>query len=234
MLINKAAKLINILPKPIVVKIAKYIVKKLMAKYAKITVINKERLDKIKDPVIFISNHLSNSDGLILNEVLKEKDIWFVAGVKLSKNPYTNLGLEVVKSIPINPNSADKTAISNIIKLLKDGHSVCIFPEGTRSRTGALIPAKKGILLIARLAKVPIVPIGIQGSEKLLPINDDDMGMERFNHAQVKVTIGEEFYIPLRENGEDKESYENRALYTVMRKIAELLPLEYQGVYKEN
>jgi len=226
-------KLINIMPKSIVTFTAKYIVSRYISKYANITVVNKERINKLQGPVIFISNHLSNSDGLVLNEVLKDKDVWFIAGVKLAKNDLTSLGLAAVNTIPINPNTPDKTAISTIIKAIKSGKSICIFPEGTRSRTGSMIRGKKGILLVAKLAKVPIVPIGIEGTEKLLPINDTDMGSERFNYADVKVTIGESFYIPDREKDEEKDSYEERALHYTMRKIAELLQDKYQGVYKE-
>lgn len=51
-----------------------------------------------------------------------------------------------------------------------------IFPEGTRSRVGSLIEAKKGILLIARMTGVPIVPIGLYGTEKLLPdLNENSL-----------------------------------------------------------
>lgn len=233
MISKTTVKLINIMPKPVLSAAAKFIVSRYIAKYANITVVNKERINQINGPAIFISNHLSNSDGLVLNKLLKDRDIWFIAGVKLAKNDLTNLGLEVVRTIPINPDSADKTAISTIIKALKSGKSICIFPEGTRSRTGSMIRGKKGILLVAKLSKVPIVPIGLEGTEMLLPINDSDMGGEAFNHADVKITIGESFYIPDRDKGEEKDSYEERALYFTMRKIAELLPDKYQGVYKE-
>ena len=96
----------------------------------------------------------------------------------------------MVKTVNIKPNSADKEAITKIVKMVRGGENLLIFPEGTRSRTGAMIEGKKGRLLIARLTKAEIVPIGMTGTEKLLPIaKDDDMGGEKFNYADVNIKI---------------------------------------------
>lgn len=234
MISERTAKFIkNVMPKPVLRQVTKIVIGKYMSKYASVTVCNSENLSRVKGPVIFICNHLSNSDGLVLHDVLKDLDVTFVAGVKLSQNVVTSLALEYINIIPINPNSADKAAITATVKLLKSGKSILIFPEGTRSRTGSLIKARRGVLLLAKLTGVPIVPLGIEGTEKLLPINDGDMGKESFHQADVKVTIGEEFNLPEKMEDEDRRSYEERAIHYVMRKIAVLLPEKYQGVYKE-
>lgn len=233
MISKTALKVIYVLPKPIVRIVAKLVLNRYIAKYAKVTVINKEKLKQLKKPAIFVCNHLSNSDGLVLDKVLGEGRVWFVAGIKLAQNELTKLGLDVVKTIPINPSAPDKSALSKVVRKLKSGHSVCIFPEGTRSRRGSLMHGKKGILLIARLSGVPIVPMGIEGTEKLMPINDQDMGSEEFFHANVRVTIGDSFYIPEKEAEEIKEEYEHRTLELIMKKIAELLSPQYRGVYGE-
>lgn len=107
-----------------------------------------------------------------------------------------------------------------------------IFPEGTRSRKGSLLEGKKGILLIARMSGVPIIPIGIHGTEKLLPINEDgNMAAEVFSHAEVCVNIGNQFELPERLDNQDKKQYDEYALNDMMKKIAELLSEKYQGVY---
>lgn len=234
MISKRTARLMSALPEPIGRFFAKFMINKYISKYANINVVNEHRLKDIKEPVIFIANHLSNSDGPVVNRVLKDFDVTFVAGVKLSKNSLTNLGIGVIKTIPINPNTADKTAITQTIKHIKSGKSIFIFPEGTRSRTSSMIEAKKGILLIAKMTNVPIVPIGIEGTEKLLPINDKDMGSEKFNYADVTITIGKQFYLPERFDGEGKHEYEDRALNYTMTNIAELLSYEYRGFYADD
>lgn len=225
-------KIVNSLPSSIIRPVSKMMVSKVLKKYANITVENEAVLDNIKGPVLFVGNHLSNSDGLVLDKVLRQVSPCFVAGIKLSKTSLSRIGLEAIKTIPINPGSADIEAMKTCIEKVKAGESILIFPEGTRSRNSALIEGKKGVILIAKKCKVPIIPIGITGTEKLMPINDKDMGSENLFHANVSVRIGEPFYLPEREKDEDKEDYNLKCMNTIMGNIAKLLPDKYKGIYR--
>lgn len=226
--------IIKRLPEGLVIKVAQKIVANYMKKYANIKVNGIEKIDNVKRPRVFVCNHLSNSDGLVLSKILKEKsDPYFIAGVKLSDDPITQLGTKIVKNIPIKPSSADKEAITNVVKALKGGDDILIFPEGTRSRTGGLIEGKKGILLFARMAKAEIIPIGMAGTDKLLPISKDgDMGAEKWQNSEVTINIGEKIEFPKKEKDEDKHKYEDKCMDILMRSIANLLPEEYRGIYK--
>ena len=227
-------KVTNVLPESILKKLSKFGIRKILKKYAKITVEGFEKIEKIEGPKIFICNHLSNSDGLILNEILKKKyDPIFVAGEKLSKDPVTRLATMTVKTVNIKPNSADKEAITRIVKLVRGGENLMIFPEGTRSRVGAMIEGKKGVLLIARLTKATIIPIAMTGTEVLLPINKDgNMGGEKFQHADINIKFGDPVVMPVKDKEEDKHAFDDRALEHMMKSIANMLPEKYRGVYK--
>ena len=227
------AKIINILPNKFVTYISKKVVDKYLKKYANINIEGSENLKEIKTPIIFICNHLSNSDALVLDKALKEIDPTFVAGVKLSNNAVTSIGVNVIKTTNIKPKTADKEGLKKIINLVNQGESLLIFPEGTRSRVGSLIEAKKGIFLIARMTGVPIVPIALYGTAKLLPINKEgDLSAETFHYADVHIKIGKQFEFPKREKEQDKKDYEDFTTKYIMMKIAELLPENYRGVYK--
>ena len=192
-----------------------------------------EILEQIEGPCIFVANHLSNLDGIVLTRLLKKKfDPYFVAGIKLSNDNFTIFFKNLIKTIDIKPNTADIESIKNIINTLKGGESVMMFPEGTRSRTGRMIEAKKGITLIARMAKVPIVPIALMGTEKVVPIDKSgQMDKERIIKGAVDVVIGKPFYLAKKHPDEDKHEYDERAMKDLMNRIAVNLRPEYIGVY---
>lgn len=226
-------KVIDFLPDKAVTLIANRLLDTYINKYANIKTYGMEKIKETKSPIIFICNHLSNADGIIMNRLLKDNNVTFVAGVKLTDNKLTKLGFHVAKTINIKPNSADKEAISKIINTLKQGNNIMIFPEGTRSRNGKMIEGKKGLLLMAKLSKATIIPIGIWGTEKLLPINENDMASERFHYADVHINVGDAVTIGSKNEDEDKNKYHDRVMHEVMCSIAILLPEEYRGVYSK-
>lgn len=226
-------RIIDVLPDKVVSFIANKLLDAYINKYANIKTYGMEKVVDIKSPIIFICNHLSNADGIVMNRLLKDNNVTFVAGVKLTDNKLTKLGFHVAKTINIKPNSADKEAISKIVNTLKQGNNIFIFPEGTRSRNGKMAEAKKGLLLMAKLSKATIVPMGIWGTEKLLPINEKDMASERFNYADVNIKIGEPIMISTKKEDEDKNQYHDRAMHEIMMSIAVLLPEQYRGVYSQ-
>ncbi len=165
--------------------------------------------------------------------MLRPYDPTFVAGMKLTNDPFTGLFKKVFKSIDIKPNSPDKAAMKEILSLLKNGKNVVIFPEGTRSRVGSMIEGKRGILLLAKISKVRIIPLAMTGSEKILPIKDKDMTGEKLHHGKILIKVGEGFRLPEKEKNQEKDEYESQAMNLIMGNIAKMLPESYQGFYAQ-
>jgi 1-acyl-sn-glycerol-3-phosphate acyltransferase len=136
---------------------------------ARVTYVGLERASE-RRPCIFISNHQSNVDIWALIAVLP-LETRFVAKQSLFRVPALGWAMAASGFIPI-----DRTNRSRAIRSLRaaaarirDGRPVVLFPEGTRSTDGRLQQFKKGPFHLAVQAAVPIVPIAISGSGKVLP-----------------------------------------------------------------
>ncbi|OEF97756.1 lysophospholipid acyltransferase family protein [Desulfuribacillus alkaliarsenatis] len=148
--------------------------------------------DNIPDgPCLIISNHQSNFDIPILAGYL-DKPLGFIAKKELGKVPIMSTWMKRVKCVFIdrqNPRQAIK-ALGEATNFLKEGHTLVIFPEGTRSKSAKMGEFKKGSLRIAEKSGVPIVPVTISGSYKIYEGNGS-----RVRPAEVNVIVGEPIYI---------------------------------------
>ncbi len=95
------------------------------------------------------------------------------------------------------------STFKEIVRRLKRGEVIAIFPEGTRSETGELLEAKRGIGMVAGLSKVPVVPTLIVGSDKALP-----MGARWLKKAKISVVFGEPIYYTSTIDGKEYSSHQ--------------------------
>jgi 1-acyl-sn-glycerol-3-phosphate acyltransferase len=118
--------------------------------------------------VILASNHQSFADPLLLGASIWRR-INFLARDTLFSHRVFGAALRQVGAVPVKRGKADRESLHKVVELARAGRVVCVFPEGTRSLDGRLSPLKKGILLMARMAGVPVVPVGISGMHRLWP-----------------------------------------------------------------
>lgn len=119
--------------------------------------------------VLFVANHQSNFDiPILVGHVPRDKG--FIAKLELLKVPSFSRWMKYIGCIFIDRKDARQSlaAINDAAERLKAGHSIVIFPEGTRSADGTLGPFKAGGLRLALKARVPIVPITISGSKNIM------------------------------------------------------------------
>lgn len=114
--------------------------------------------------VVFCSNHESNVDPPVLFQVLHPR-LHVLYKAELHKFPIMGTVFDIGGFVPIERGDREKSmaAIARGAASLRAGNSFLIFPEGTRSRTGHLLPFKKGGFIMAIQAQVPIVPVAVQG-----------------------------------------------------------------------
>jgi 1-acyl-sn-glycerol-3-phosphate acyltransferase len=115
--------------------------------------------------VIIAANHVSFLDPPLISGSW-DGELYFLARRSLFENPFLGLLLRQLNSVPVGMGS---DAIKIAYRLLREGKSIVIFPEGTRSETGELGTFRNGIGLIARETGAPIIPTYIFGTHEIWP-----------------------------------------------------------------
>lgn len=176
--------------------------------------------------VILAINHLSYMDTplLLVNPV--RPDITALVTTKYKDSKLIGWFVRTAEGIWINRDVADFSAIREAAKALKKGLALGIAPEGTRSKTGGLQEAKPGTIMLALKTGMPIIPVGITGSEDAL------QKIVRFQRPKLTVRFGEPFTLPEIEPGKRSKAL-HEWTEILMQKIAALLPESYRGVYTE-
>jgi 1-acyl-sn-glycerol-3-phosphate acyltransferase len=167
-------------------------------------------------PVLVAANHQSFLDPPLIG-TLYHTEMWYLARKTLFKGPFKWLYSQW-NSIPVDQEKPDMASLKSIIRHLKSGHRVLVFPEGARTEDGSLGRAQAGIGLIAIKAGVPIQPIRIRGAREALP-----RGRAWIRLARIEVTIGEAIVLSPAERQQlsGKEGYATMA-DRIMSAIAEL------------
>ena len=146
-------------------KAAKGIARVLFSLVYRIEIEGKEHLPE-RGKAIVSPNHFSMMDPIIIGAFLPRK-VNFMAKEELFSNKLFALILNKLGVFPVKRGGADIGAIRTALRILNNGDIFCIFPEGTRSKTGEILKAKPGTAMIAIRARSPIIPIAIIGDYKL-------------------------------------------------------------------
>ncbi len=119
---------------------------------------------------IFMSNHVSNIDPPLLIPLLPRR-VTVMVKKELYKVPILGSAMHMADFVPIDRSNREAAigSIQEASTVVEKGLDLVVFPEGTRSPDGSLLPFKKGSFHLAMDTGVPIVPVTILGTEKLLP-----------------------------------------------------------------
>jgi 1-acyl-sn-glycerol-3-phosphate acyltransferase len=120
-------------------------------------------------PIIFISNHQSYLDPVIVGCAVRGRQFTAIAQEGLFRFPPFGWLLRSYGTIAISRGTGDVGAMRAALAELAAGRCVLVFPEGTRSSDGGMQPFRRGVLLLQRRAGVPIVPLGLDGASEAWP-----------------------------------------------------------------
>jgi len=137
----------------------KYVIGPFILLFWRPRVINRKGLN-IKGPAIFICNHISMADPLLI-ALIARRNIHYMAKKELFEKPINRWFFKALFAFPINRSSADLASLRNAMKLLDKGKVFGIFPEGKRAVTFELDELENGAAFLAIRSGAPIVPMYI-------------------------------------------------------------------------
>lgn len=174
--------------------------------FYRVKVIGKENIPK-EGAFILCGNHRSYLDAPMIVTNSKRK-VRFMAKDELKKNLITRLAVYIFDGIYVKREAKDVGAMKEVLKTLKNGEGVGIFPEGTRNGMAKGVQAKNGVSYFALNSDAKIIPVGIKG--KLKPL-----------HKTI-LTFGKP--IDISEYRKDRKNKENLDKVTniIMEKIVDL------------
>jgi len=142
-------------------------------------------------PVLFVSNHQSHMDSLIIHGFIN-KPKGFVSIVEVLKIPVIRTWMKYMKCVFLDRSNTRQSlgCLEQCVEILKQGHSMVIYPEGKLNEGGAVAEFKKGCLKLAIKAEVAIVPVTIRDSYKVMNKNGS-----RIKAASVECIISEPVHV---------------------------------------
>jgi len=135
---------------------------------------------------IYCPNHISDSDPPAFF-VTQPRRAWFIGKQELFDMPVLGWFFYRFHAFPIRRDTADRAALRRAEACLRRGEPILIFPEGRCSQTGKLQRIQSGAPLLALRAQVPIVPVGIEHTNELLPYGSL---VPRFSRHPITLTFG--------------------------------------------
>ena len=175
--------------------------------------------------LLVVANHLNLADPPLLAVSLGRKAI-FMAKEELFRFRLSGYFIHGFGAFPVHRGQLDRKALRQAGQVLGEGLALVMFPEATRSKSAQLQPAFSGSALIALRSGVPILPIGITGTERIKGV------AWLLRRPRITVNIGQPFHLPPAGSKLTKVELVRLTDY-MMGRIAELLPREYRGNYAE-
>lgn len=178
-------------------------------------VIHPERIPE-DGGIILASNHQSYFDPPLIG-ACSHRGVHFLARNTLLKWPFFGPLFPQMNVIPVDRGGNDMAALKTVVRKIREGEGVVLFPEGTRTRDGELQPAQPGVGLVIAKTLAPVVPIRIFGAYDAFP-----KGAKGVRLTPISIVIGEPIHFTAEDVGKpDRDTY-RRLGQRVMDEIAKL------------
>jgi 1-acyl-sn-glycerol-3-phosphate acyltransferase len=178
---------------------------------------------------IITANHVGRLEAFLVILLADRDDIILILAEKYKAYAFWRYVAEKVDAIWINRFDADFGALRVVLKRLQNGEVLAVAPEGTRSPTEALLPGHPGAAYLAAKTGLPIIPIGIVGTEDRVVKHR----LKRLRRLDITIRVGKPFCLPPLPK-RDRDIWLKQQTDEIMCQIAALLPPDHRGVYADH
>jgi 1-acyl-sn-glycerol-3-phosphate acyltransferase len=171
-------------------------------------------------PYVVAPIHRSNLD-FILVSCIHSTRMRYMGKASIWKYPTLGRFFSMLGAFPVHRGSADRESLRTCMRIIENGESLVMFPEGTRRDGPKVAELFDGPAFVAARTGVPIVPIGIGGSSEAMPL-----GAKVIKPHKVVLVVGEPIYPPVGDGT-------GRVKRRVVREMTERLAVDLQALYDE-
>ena len=178
-------------------------------------------------PLIICPNHQGTIDPPLVPAFVPRSDSWNMAKSEFFRSRVLAFLYRSYHAFPVVRHSADRAALRRAFDLLKAGHALIMYPEGTRVESGGLAKAEPGAGFIAQKAACPVLPVALTGTRDCLP-----KGAWWPRRVRVTLTFGKPVLV-LQKRADGTRISHEEASDAIMVAIAELLPPAERGAFSD-
>ena len=179
-------------------------------------------------PLLVCANHISTLDPPLIPAFLPRNDSWSMAKAEYFEGGALKTWIfTAFHAFPVVRHSADRAAIRRATGILRDGHVLFLYPEGTRVTSGGLHRPEPGAGFIAMLSGAPVLPVAVSGSREVF-----GKGFRLPRRAPLRLEFGEPFRIAVRRPDGRRVDHQDAA-DAILLAVAELLPEELRGEFSD-
>lgn len=209
-------------------RVLRFLIRILLRLIARVEIHGKENVP-LTGGMILSSNHIGILDIIMVYVGIDRTDLFIPVAEKWEKIGWIKWLGKQLNFLFVDRYNPDLKALRKMITLMEEGKCLVIAPEGTRSRTGALIEGRPGVAYLASRSGFPVIPVAITGTEDKVLLGN----VKRLKKSHVTLTGGKPFVIPPlpKTNRDDAlQKYTDE----IMCQMAAILPERYRGVYAEH
>ncbi len=178
-------------------------------------IIHRERMPE-SGGIVLASNHQSYFDPPLVG-IVSRRAVYYLARKTLMEWPFFGRMFPDMNVIPVDRDGNDMSALKTVIRKIREGEGVVLFPEGTRSKDGHLQPAQAGVGLVIAKTLAPVVPMRIFGAYEAFP-----RGSKGVKLHPIRVVVGEPIVFTKEDVGAGSREDYQRLSQRVMDAIAAL------------